>query len=400
MDTQKFKYLYVLLAAVLFFYLSSCSNEPIDNENIYIVKQTKLGTQIRSVIKVLAEFTGVNVTPKYDVNIYKIEYYSKTKNTTTIVASGIICVPITEENKRGIVSLQHYSLIKNYESPSQNTSKSILTTMEAVVTASLGYIATSNDYIGFGSTANSNIPQPYHIYSYSTDDWLMFMQATNEFIENNSISTSKNLWFSGYSQGGYNVTAAMKKWETENHNFFNLQEVYSGSGAYSISGLIDVIFNDNDYQAIQMSPLFITAYNYYYDLGMKYENIYKPSYRNIIDDLYDVNGSASSEYISDTMIPKKLDLFFEETFIDEIKNKNGMFYYKLQENNLTNFTPHSKLYMFHSNNDEYIPVAIAETAYNYYVSVGGNVELIKSPSEKKHVETFVDFMNFVLNRLK
>lgn len=77
----------------------------------------------------------------------------------------------------------------------------------------MGYIAVSNDYLGFGSTAGfgQNITQSYHIYSQTTADWLCFMQAVNEFIEINSISTSKDMWLSGFSQGGYNATAAMKK---------------------------------------------------------------------------------------------------------------------------------------------------------------------------------------------
>jgi hypothetical protein len=99
-------------------------------------------------------------------------------------------------------------------------------------------------------------------------------------------------------------------------------------------------------------------------------------------------------------IPKKLDDFLEEKFINEMKSKNSTFYSKLQENNLTNFAPRNKLYMFHSNGDEYIPVSIADESYNYFVSVGGNIELIKSQKSASHSNTYIEFMNFVINKLK
>ena len=398
MQIEKNKYLFLILAVVISLHLLSCSdssNNPAEPE-IHIVSQTKIGTVSRLELQFLALLSGVAVTPIYDVDIYKIEYYSRAKNTAPIVASGIICLPIKSDSKRGIVSWQHLTIVRNNESPSQNSLQSVITTSEATITASLGYISASNDYLGFGVTANTGIPSPYHIYSYSTNDWLMFMRAVNEFISKNSVSTNRNFWISGYSQGGYNTTAAMKKWQTENHNFFNLQEVFSGATAYSLSELTDAIFNNNDYDAVHLTPLFITAYNYYYDLNINNKDIYKPDFRDIIDELFNVNSSQDINSI----MPDKLDELFEEKFINEIKSKAGSFYSKLSENNLTNFVPSRKLYIFHSDNDNYIPVSIAETAYNYYVSRGGNVEFIRSPNSSDHPNTYLDFMNFVLGKLK
>lgn len=394
------------LLVALLLQLSSCSdssNNPTEpKDEVYIVSQTKIGTVSKLELQLLAFVSGVTVTPLYDVDVYKIEYYSKANNskpTAPLVASGIICLPVTDDSKKGIVSWQHLTILKNYEAPSQNSMQSILTTSEVAITASLGYVSASNDYLGFGATANSGIPQPYHIYSYSVNDWLLFMRAVNEYIDENSIATNKKLWITGYSQGGYNATAAMKKWQTENHKFFDLQEVYSGSCAYSLTELADEIFNNNDYQAAHLIYPFITAYNYYYELNMNYENIYKPDYLAIVDELYDVNGSQTIEYIKE-VIPNKLNEFLEEKFINDVKNKTGGFYSKLSENNLTNFVPNRKLYIFHSNNDEYIPVSIAENAYNHYVGKSGNVELVKSPNALNHPDTYFEFMNFVLDRLK
>ncbi len=391
----KNNYLLLGLFVAVLLQLNSCSesNNPIEPENVHIVSVKKIGTINKSQLQFVAEWNGINTTLVYDVNLYQIEYHSNAKNNVPVVASGIICIPITNNAKRGIVSCQHGTHLKNNESPSKNEIN--WGTYEPAIIASLGYIAASNDYLGFGSTANSNFPQAYHIYSYSTNDWLLFMKAVNEYIDNNSISTSKDLYLTGYSQGGYNVTAAMKKWEAENHNFFNLKEVYAGDGAYLLSDLIDTIFASNDYEGTVLAPLFITAYNYYYDLDLDYKDIYKPEYRDMIDIIYNVNTPQDPE----TIIPNKLNELFEESFINDMKNKTGNFYHKLAENSITNFIPKNKLFMFHSENDELIPISIANTAFNYY-NINGNVEFIKSPNAIDHRNTGLEFMEFVLDKLK
>jgi len=72
---------------------------------------------------------------------------------------------------RGIVSCQHFSLLRDFEAPSHNSMQSLETTMECVLGASLGYISASNDYLGFGATALVGLPQSYHIGDRSAEDW-------------------------------------------------------------------------------------------------------------------------------------------------------------------------------------------------------------------------------------
>ena len=107
----------------------------------------------------IAMLVGINITPVYDVDLYKIEYYTEV-NQKKIKCSGLICVPITTNSLRGVISCQHISLLRNFESP---TEIFLETTMECVMGASLGYLSVTNDYIGFGSSSKSGLPQAYHI---------------------------------------------------------------------------------------------------------------------------------------------------------------------------------------------------------------------------------------------
>jgi predicted peptidase len=83
-----------------------------------------------------------------------------------------------------------------------------------------------------------------------------------------------------------------------------------------------------------------------------------------------------------------------------MRNGTSSLFARLTENDLTDFIPKAKLYMFHSDGDDYIPVNVAEIAYEYYKSVGGNVELIKSDNAATHRDTYYDYLKFVINKLK
>lgn len=386
----------LLTILTLVFVFTSCSDkksnpiDPIPGKSI-IVSQTVLDTVKQSLLAGLALVIGIQSNPQSDVVVYKIEYNSVGKNFLPTVCSGIICVPLTTSPKQGIVSLQHYTLTRNDESPS---CRSLPTVVEAAIVASLGYVSTSNDYLGFG--VNNTVPHSYHIYSNTTDDWLQFMQATQEFINKNNVNTSKDLRIMGFSQGGYNSVAAMKKWEESNSSFFELKEVYAGDGVYMLDLLIEEIFKNNDYPAVSLSPLFIRSYKYYYDdLKLNYDDIFLPKYRDKIDKWYDVNSTVK---LTDS-VPKKFDELYEKSFIENIQDKSSDLHKKFAENNLTNFVPKNKLYIFHSDGDDYIPIAVAETAYNYYQNNGGNVQFIKSKLSLAHSKTYGEFMNFALKQL-
>jgi len=175
--------------------------------------------------------------------------------------------------------------------------------------------------------------------------------------------------------------------------------VYAGAGAYILTDLIDEIFSEDEYVAPFLIPPFITGYNHYYNLGLRYEDIYLGEFVKRIDTLYDVN-SNNTIYQLYEIIPEQLDLFLTPSFINEMKNKSHKLYPKLAENNLTNFAPRNKLFIFHSLGDDYIPFSIAEKAYKFYKTVGGNVELVASPGNADHSDTYLEFINFVVSKIK
>lgn len=394
----------LLLLIFTAFILSSCgdsnSNDPQQpEEKSGIVSSTKIGEFSPEMIAALVGQMGMQCEPQCSVSVYKVDYYSSEAKRNDIVCSGIICIPKVDSS-RGIISLQHSTIFDKAELPSSPMSVSYF---EPIVYASLGYVGVSNDFVGYGTDYTDLSNTGYHIYDVTGSDWLKFMQATNKFIADSNITTSKDLYIVGYSQGGYNALACAKKWETTNSNFFNLKASYCGDGAYMLSTLIDSIFNKPTYEVWDLMHCFTMSYvNRYGNGKSEYADMYLSRYADSIEGWYNAiyNSSMTEETLKSKFSNNK-DSIFTQEFITAMKNKSNSFYQWVKNNDLpTNFAPKHSIYLFHSKGDDYIPYAIAEETFSKLVANGASdVSLFTSLSSAGHQLTYMEFMRFVSNDL-
>jgi predicted esterase len=397
---MKLKLLYSVIFLYFLIFIVSCSNDnnvsPTSVEQAgNIISCDKIEEINQSQITLISLFSGIDIVPVFEVEVYNIKYYSIGRDNKIIQCSGIICVPKTPIRMRGIVSYQHPSILSNKDIPSDRTS---IEHYVPLFTATNGYIATSNDYIGYGSSIDEI--HPYHIYSYNSDDWYYFIKASQDMISNRNYNIENDLWIVGYSQGGYNAVAAMKKMESSINNTLNLKAVFDGDGALELSTLMhDIYVADNDnYVAIDYGFMFIQAYNEYYNMKLNYSDIFTEKYKNIIEALF-YEAKHSNKNISNDM-PKTMRELYTENFINSMKDGSHPIYNKLLSNNLTNdFTPSHKLYMYHSKNDDAIPYSSAYSVYNKFKAVSGNVEFVDSEAGLNHTNTFLEFHKFVLKKI-
>ena len=372
----------IFFIGIFFFFSCSDDNTISPNTEKVLISENFLTKYSADLLKALGEMMGVNITPEYPVTMYRITYKSGFRNKT---CSGYICLPDTNIHCKGIVLIQHPTSFNDNEVQGNYA-------LLACATASLGYVTITNDYIGFGESIDE--VQTYHIAEYSSLDAISALQATNEFIEINKLNTSSELRLVGYSQGGYNVVAIQK--ELEKKNEFNLKEVYSGAAPLVLTSLMRQILTQDDYESTYYLPQFIISYNNYYSLNLDYNKVYQSSFITIIDDYYNVKNTDEKW----RNLPKKASELLTETFINEILKENNPFYQKLRENNLNNFSPKNKLYLYGSENDDAVFHNILVESYEYYNSQGGNVELVKSKQSENHKNTHTEFFEFVLKRLQ
>jgi hypothetical protein len=96
------------------------------------------------------------VTPRYAVTNYRLEYLTTDATGKEILASALLSVPAKAARARSpVISYQHGTLFRNAEAPSNHATPD----EPAVVMASQGYIVVAADYVGYGVSRGA--PHPY-----------------------------------------------------------------------------------------------------------------------------------------------------------------------------------------------------------------------------------------------
>ncbi len=371
---------------ISFLLLVSCSddNEPPITKPGSFVSLQQSGEYSKSLLSMTAQMLGISISPQYDVNLYKVEYYTNLPDRAPLLCSGYLCIPVTGEALNGIVGWQHATVF------SETERKIELGAMAAA--ASLGYIVVGNDYIGLG--ASESEPQAYHLATYASADGIALLEATADYVKSKNIQTSDILQLVGYSQGAYNAVAIQRAWENNNYDFFELKNVYAGAGALNLSDMAKRVFSEEHYEGAPFFPPFIRANNFYYDMKLDYSKIYQPAFGKKIDDYY--NGTMNMDAIR-KQVPDTLKNIFTPSFIDDMRMGNGSFYAALQRNNLTDFSPKAALYIFHSKGDEIIPYSIGREAAEYYTSAGGNAYQMNGGDDANHQAAYYTFLSMILS---
>ncbi len=384
---------FFLLAALLVVLAlsSACSTDSNDEapvaEEGYFTSRQASGSYTKATLESLAQMMSVALTAKYDVDAYRVEYYTPAKGGGLTLCSGALLVPRTTDSLAGVVAWQHGTIFAESETGRE--------AIPMAAMASLGYVVAGNFYVGFGASTGS--VQPYHVPQYAASDCLSLLKACKRYSSEASLALRNELRIVGYSQGAYNAVAIQKTWEQDGVTLFKLKDVFAGDGALMLSALAGAAFANDSFSSSSFLPPFIQGYNHYYGLGLSYSSIYQPGYVSSIDSYY--NGTKNATQIQ-ALLPAKLSELFTATLIDDVKNKRGTLYNKLKENNLDNFTPQAKLHIFHSPADEVVPDTIGKQAYSYYSSLGGNVEFTSSTGNKAHADSYFDFLSFVLGKVK
>jgi hypothetical protein len=171
----------------------------------------------------------------------------------------------------------------------------------------------------------------------------------------------KNLYITGYSEGGY-ATMALLKELNENKNDYTdwaVKAVAAQSGPYSLSDVMrKKLMSDEAFPVFYFAPYLIVSMN-------KYSN---PNLYSSPDDflasgylgLYDLIDGKHSDAEVEARKPssgKPKDIFTASVKA-EMETGSGLFYNKLKENDLdTNWTwdPLTRVSLFHAKDDDCVP---------------------------------------------
>lgn len=325
------------------------SPEPPKQSDVFFAISNKTNNPLPSIQAELSTIAGLNLTLKYDVTTYKLEYMSYNSDNEPVKVSGLIAIP-NKNSPSPILSFQHGTTFVNSDAPSFNLKVS--TRHPEILFASLGYIVFSPDYIGYGASEGET--HPYLLKQPSADIVIDMLNAAEQWLDKENIATNKQLFMTGYSQGGYVTMAALEQMKNTGYTDLTLVAAVLGAGPYDLYKTLDTLL---------------------YSL-------------NDIPDFLDNFAQETLEYF---LIPKDAEVYFDRTFLDRYFDKD-------RQDNVHDWKPTIPLKLFHGEDDETVPIESALSTWSTMTALGADVELIKcSASPADHSPCVIPYLNYTIN---
>ncbi len=393
--------LVILTATILF--IAGCGGSSDPGElSIEKVKGGKLIADVpANIIKadLIKKGLAENNTTVFGFKAYKIPYTTTDEENNIVQASGVMVVPTgynaSDADKQKLTIMKsiglamvvncHGTIFANAEAPSVEIENSALPDSIGIIFSSIsGFVTLQPDYIGYGDSKGHY--HPYLLEKSSANSVVDFIKAAIKFAQDNNIPivASKDLYLTGYSQGGYVALAAQEKLEQEGS--FNLKLSIPMDGPYLLDPIAAGVLQSDTLGV----PSFMAAVAYSYSKAYKRDitELVQEPYASKLSTLF--NGSLTRVEIDKQLTHKtKGD---GGLFTDSIATNyaNSWFRAKLVENSVVDFRPQAPIKMLHCLGDDVIPYQVAQGALQGFTQVIGasNVSLIPiEPTYTKDANT-------------
>ncbi len=343
----------------------------------------------------------------FDVDLYRVKYTTVDAKGQPTVASGLVCLPTDNQYFYPIVAYHHGTVGSRFQVPSYESYESVV----PAIFGSMGFIAIAPDYIGLGDSPGIH---PYiHANSEATSTRdLLF--ATEKFITTKGFNTNKNLFTTGYSQGGH-ASMAFHRMMEQNSLGFKLKAASHMSGPYSISaGMKELLLSNEEYSVVAYLAEVALSYNLVYGIFPDNDiyKMFKPTYARMIEkfakeeiDLFDMNAimidSLTIQY--GKALPKKMLL--DNVLNDIISNENHPVNVALRANDVYDWKPTIPTRLLYCTADEQVAYTNSIIALNKMTANGANnVTAIDVKTDGNHSDcvnpavtnTVVFFLQFQL----
>lgn len=368
------------------------SNPPVTFTYFKSVGNTKQYTSKELIAELMGyESSGSlpSTFPDTDILIEEINYYTNDPQGNTVTASGIISYPVSTELIRSTVMAEHYTISANYEAPSLQMSA-----LESVL-ALYEYMVIIPDFLGFGTT--KELRHPYLHVENTAQVSIDMLFAVREYMESKNAPLSKDIYITGYSQGGAAALATQKMAEEKYTSDISIKRVIAGGGPYDLTAMFDNFAKTNDASYPCSLPLTIIGLDYGDNLNLDYSKVFIEPLLSNYDawinskqyNMSELNHKLGSNMISSFMHAD----FFTETTNSELKK----IYTSLDKNSLINWAPKSSILLVHGKKDDVVPFFCTKNAYDSFKAKGANVELIETDSG--HKETAITYYIYLLKEM-
>ena len=277
----------------------------------------------------------------YDVDQYRIIYTSKEVDGAPTTVSGLVCLPKVKTSGYPMLVYQHGTAGSRTEVPGYESFEGLLPS----IFSSLGFISIAPDYLGLG------VDTGIHPYVHAaSESWVAqhMLSATLQFLDEKGYNTTKDLFFTGYSQGGHASMAFHRSMEANNMGF-DLKAASHMSGPYSIStGMKQLLISDEAYGTVAYIALVALGYNEVYGIFPQnnMRNFFKEEYAQLIDrfvagqdDLWELNDKLIAKLTSQYGLAQPKKMLLDNVLNDILTNDNHPVNLALKDNDVYDWAP-------------------------------------------------------------
>jgi len=294
-------------------------------------------------------------------------YESIDLDGSPITLSGKIIYP-TNQDIKNVIFVSHYTIGANFECPSEYFS------FESLY-AALGYAVVISDYIGFGVTVDRI--HPYLQADLTASNVIDMGIAAVPFLKKRGFAPkSDEVILFGYSQGGATTMHVQRLLETslKYKGKFKIKKNYAGSGPYDIARTYDYSIKKDITGIPSAVPMIIQGMNIGMEKPLDMAYFFKEPLLSNYDEWLNSKRYTVPQ-INEKIGSHKLSDFLTPEAADKTKSETARFYRELVYNSInSNFFPEAPLYMFHSEDDETVPLVNSQVLQRQFREVSTQVE--------------------------
>lgn len=309
---------------------------------------------------------------KYDVDCYKITYYtqyglkgSKVRVPSIVKAQSLLIIPQGVEETRlaayfhGTVLAAHeITQLLNMGLPTDYTGGQASQDVRhcALPLAASGFCVICPDYTGYGPTADRDHPFVYYpeLFLSAYDGVVSAVRVMSDAKYNINRNPGKDLWVSGWSQGGGMALYFQREVE-KNYSFrFNIKATSTLAGPFNVTRFLMEMFNNPDKMYLMMALYGWAGYAinaFAVELQRPLDQIFRPA-------IYDQNDA----FLLFGNTPRDL---FQGFFIQHLQDGTDPVFMEVLANDSTSegWDPQAPVFLHHGEKDSIVPCFNSEDAY-------------------------------------
>lgn len=321
----------------------------------------------------------IGIPIAYDVDLYKLRYHTPDVNGNDHIASGLLCVPVSQTIVFPLACYQHGTVDGREDVPSRLAGGYEL----PLLLAALGYVTCAPDFIGLGDSPGIH-PYVHSETEASAGVDMLFavreMAGSDEFPD---IRIHDQLFVGGYSQGGHASMALHRVLEEQYSDEFQVTAAAHMSGPYSISEkMIEFTLGDEEYGTVAYLAWVILSYKEAYaDMleDIELEDVFKTEYldnilrfKNEEIGLFTLNDILSQQLIQEVggVFPREM---VRPAILDSLlNNPDYILNHILRLNDTFDWAPEAPTNLYYCRGDEQVTFENAILAEEVMLENGSN----------------------------